>query len=166
VLWRDLDCAPHPGQKVGCRLSTMTVQACSPCSTLTTFKPAAADHVIDVFIAPCCRIPSQGASSPAHHRERRTRRRLHQESIRPGIWIISFQGAAQPFVRAGPADGLARAEVDHMRAAAEGIQAWLRAYVGVLGAPKAFEVELLRAEQDKFDHPLGISRAVVVNPEG
>ena len=56
------DCAPHPGQKVGCRLSTVTVQACSRRSTLTTFKPAPGDHAIDVFIAPCCRVPSQGAS--------------------------------------------------------------------------------------------------------
>ena len=83
MLWRDLDCAPHPGQKVGCRLSTVTVHARSRRSTPTTFKPAAGDHVIDVFITPCCRIRSQGASRPAHHRERRTRRRLHQESIRP-----------------------------------------------------------------------------------
>ena len=78
-------CAPHPGQKVGCRLSTVTVQACSRRSTLRTFKPAAGDHVIDVFIALSCRIPSQGASRPAHPRERRTRRRLHQESIRPRL---------------------------------------------------------------------------------
>jgi glycine/D-amino acid oxidase-like deaminating enzyme len=60
---------PHPGQKVDCWLSTVTVQACSPGSTLTTFKPAAGDHVIDVFIAPCCRISSQGASQQAHHRQ-------------------------------------------------------------------------------------------------
>jgi hypothetical protein len=65
VLWRDLDCAPHPGQKVGCRLSTVTVHARSRRSTPTTFKPAPGDHVIDLFIAPCCRIPSQGASRPA-----------------------------------------------------------------------------------------------------
>ena len=65
MLWRDLDCAPHPGQKVGCRLSTVTVHARSRRSTPTTFKPAPGDHVIDVFIAPCCRIPSQGASRPA-----------------------------------------------------------------------------------------------------
>jgi simple sugar transport system ATP-binding protein len=65
VLWRDLDCAPHPGHKVGCRLSTVTVHARSRRSTPTTFKPAPGDHVIDVFIAPCCRIPSQGASRPA-----------------------------------------------------------------------------------------------------
>jgi hypothetical protein len=65
VLWRDLDCAPHSGQKVGCRLSTVTVHARSRRSTPTTFKPAPGDHVIDVFIAPCCRIPSQGASRPA-----------------------------------------------------------------------------------------------------
>ena len=57
MLWRDLDRAPHPGQKVGRRLSTVTVKACSRRSTLTTFVPAAGDHVIDVFIAPCCRIP-------------------------------------------------------------------------------------------------------------
>jgi hypothetical protein len=50
VLWRDLDCAPHPGQEVGCRLSTVTVQACSLRSTLTTFSVGAGDHVIDVFI--------------------------------------------------------------------------------------------------------------------
>ena len=58
-----------------------TVQACSPRSTLTTFKPAAGDHVIDVFISPCCRIPWQHASP----RGRRTPRRLHQESIRPRL---------------------------------------------------------------------------------
>ena len=68
MLWRDLDWAPHPGQKVGCRLSTVTVQACSRRSTLTTVKPAPGDHVIDVFIAPCCRIPSQGASQPTSAR--------------------------------------------------------------------------------------------------
>ena len=96
MLWRDLDCAPHPGQKVGCRLSTVTVQACSRRSTLTTFKPAAGDHVIDVFIAPCCRIPSQGASRPAHHRERRTRRRLHQELIRPHLSANRHQAVGSP----------------------------------------------------------------------
>ena len=69
MLWRDLDCAPHSGQKVGCRLSTVTVKACSRRSTLTTFMPAAGDHAIDVFITSCCRIPSQGASPPAHHQE-------------------------------------------------------------------------------------------------
>jgi hypothetical protein len=58
-------CAPHSGQKVGCRLSTVTVHARSRRSTSTTFKPALGDHGIDVFIAPCCRIPSQGASRPA-----------------------------------------------------------------------------------------------------
>jgi hypothetical protein len=68
---------------VGRRLSTVTIQACSPRSTLRTFKPPAGDHAIDVFIAPCCRIPSLGASQPAHHREHRKPRRLHQESIRP-----------------------------------------------------------------------------------
>ena len=82
-----------------------------------------------------------------------------------GIGIISFQGAAQPLVGAGPADALARAEVDHMRAAAEGIEARLRAGVGVFEAPKAFEIEFLRAEQDKLDHPLRVSRSVVVNPQ-
>ena len=94
MLWRDLDCAPHPGQEVGCRLSTVTVQACSRRSTLTTFKPAAGDHVIDVFIAPCCRIPSKGASRPAHHRERRTRRRLHQEFNQTQISVYRDTGGA------------------------------------------------------------------------
>jgi hypothetical protein len=79
VLWRDLDCAPHPGQKFGCRLSTVTVQACSRRSTLTTFKPAAGDHVIDVFIAPCCRMPSQGASRPASSRA------SHPASLAPRV---------------------------------------------------------------------------------
>ena len=65
--------------------------------------------------------------------------------------------AAQPLVGAGPADALARAEVDRMRAAAEGIQARLRAGVGVFEAPKAFEIEFLRAEQDKRDHALRVS---------
>jgi hypothetical protein len=62
---RDLDCAPHSGQKVGSRLSTVTVKACSRRSTLTTFMPATGDHVIDIFITSCCRIPSQRASRPA-----------------------------------------------------------------------------------------------------
>ena len=85
MLWRDLDCAPHSGQKVGCRLSTVIVKACSRRSTLTTFMPAAGDHVIDVFITSCCRIPSQGASPPAHHRRNAAPGvRSHQESIRPG----------------------------------------------------------------------------------
>src|SRR5208282_1858958 len=45
-----LDCVPHPGQEVGCRLSTVTVQACSPRWTLTTFRLGAGDHKTDVFI--------------------------------------------------------------------------------------------------------------------
>jgi hypothetical protein len=79
VLWRDLDCAPHPGQKVGFRLSTVTVHARSRRSTPTTFKPTPGNHVIDVFIARCCRIPSQGATRPAHHRE------LHPASLAPRV---------------------------------------------------------------------------------
>ena len=79
MLWRDLDRAPHPGQKVGRRLSTVTVKACSRRSTLTTFMPAAGDHVIDVFIAPCCRIPSQGASPPASSGA------SHQASLAPRV---------------------------------------------------------------------------------
>ncbi len=38
------------GQEVGCRLSTVTVQACSPRWTLTTFRLGAGDHETDVFI--------------------------------------------------------------------------------------------------------------------
>jgi hypothetical protein len=45
-----LDCVPHPGQEVGCRLSTVTVQACSPRWTLTTFRLGVGDHDADVFI--------------------------------------------------------------------------------------------------------------------
>jgi hypothetical protein len=45
-----LDCVPHPGQEVGCRLSTVTVQACSPRWTLTTFRLGVGDHETDVFI--------------------------------------------------------------------------------------------------------------------
>src|SRR5208282_3019645 len=45
-----LDCVPHPGQEVGCRLSTVTVQACSPRWTLTTFTLGVGDHETDVFI--------------------------------------------------------------------------------------------------------------------
>ena len=82
MLWRDLDWAPHSGQKIGCRLSTVTVKACSRRSTPTMFKPAAGDHAIDVFIASCCRIPSQGASWPASSGGR-TRRRLHQSQSDP-----------------------------------------------------------------------------------
>jgi putative transposase len=79
VLWRDLDCTPHPGQKVGCQLSTVTVHARSRGSTPTPFKPAPGDHVIDVFIALAA---AYRRKTPAgqHHRERRTRRR--HEAIR------------------------------------------------------------------------------------
>jgi hypothetical protein len=40
----------------GFRLSTLTVHACPRGSTLTTFKPAAGDQAVDVFIPLCCRI--------------------------------------------------------------------------------------------------------------
>jgi hypothetical protein len=60
VLWRELDSAPHLGQAGGSRLSTMTVHACPRGSTLTIFKPAAGDQVVDVFIVYCSRIQSQG----------------------------------------------------------------------------------------------------------
>ena len=39
-----------PGQEVGSRLSTATVQPSSPRSTLTIFRAAAGDQVIDVFV--------------------------------------------------------------------------------------------------------------------
>ncbi len=111
MLWRDLDRAPHPGQKVGRRLSTVTVKACSRRSTLTTFMPAAGDHVIDVFIAPCCRIPSQGASPPASSgashpaslapRVNQTRDKL--ESVRGLIqvyreWYSKYKECADPIM--------------------------------------------------------------------
>ena len=54
---------------LNCWLSKVIVQACPPRSTLTTFKPAAGDQVIDAFMTPCCRISSRGASGPADHRE-------------------------------------------------------------------------------------------------
>ena len=66
-----------PGEKVDCRLSTVTVHARSRRSTPTTFKPAPGDHVIDVFIAPCYRIPSQGVADQ-HHREQ-----SHPASLAP-----------------------------------------------------------------------------------
>src|SRR5574337_453654 len=82
-----------------------------------------------------------------------------------GIGITCGESDGEPFVGADPTDGLADAEVDDMRATAEGVQAWTRAGVSVLEPPKTFEVELLRAEQDEFDHTLRIARAVVVNPK-
>ena len=43
--------------------------------------------------------------------------------ITEGFDILPVQCSGQPFLTARPADGLARAEIDHMRAAAEGIEA-------------------------------------------
>ena len=56
-----------PGQKVGCRLSTVTVHACSRRSTLTTFKPAAGDHAIDVFIPLAAAYRRKAPDRPGHH---------------------------------------------------------------------------------------------------
>ena len=68
-------------------------------STLTTVKPAAGDHVIDVFIAPCCRIPSQGASQPTSARASHPASPA-PESIRPGLSAARRQtlasGCRQP----------------------------------------------------------------------
>jgi hypothetical protein len=105
VLWRDLDCAPHPGQNVGCRLSTVTVQACSRRSTPTTFKPAPGDHVIDVFIAPCCRIPSQGASRRAlsgasHPASLAPRVNQTPEEREPAVGCFGFSKSDDGFMRA------------------------------------------------------------------
>src|SRR5208282_6484121 len=62
-----LDCVPHPGQEVGCRLSTVTVQACSPRWTLTTFRLGVGDHETDVFITLAAayrrKMPARRASS-------------------------------------------------------------------------------------------------------
>jgi len=64
----------------------MRARLASRRSTLPTFRPAAGDHAINVFITPA--PPSQRAGPPAHHHERRTRRRLRQESIRPLVYGI------------------------------------------------------------------------------
>ena len=90
MLWRDLDCAPHPGQAIGCPLPPDR-PACSPRSTLTTFKPAAGDHVIDVFISPCCRIPWQHAS-PRGRRTRVACTRVNQTPFkRSATGLLPFQ---------------------------------------------------------------------------
>jgi hypothetical protein len=52
--------------------------------------------------------------------------------ITEGIDILPVQCSGQPFLAARPADGLTRAEVDDMRAAAEGIEARPGAGQGVL----------------------------------
>jgi hypothetical protein len=49
-----------------------------------------------------------------------------------GIDILPVQRCGQPFLRARPADGLPRAEIDDMRAAAEGIEAESGAGQGIL----------------------------------
>ncbi len=43
--------------------------------------------------------------------------------ITEGIDVLPAQRSGQPFLAAGPADGFACAEIDDMRAAAEGIEA-------------------------------------------
>jgi hypothetical protein len=51
----DLGGVLDPGQKPGSQLCTVIVPASSLRSTLTTFRHAAGDHVIDFFIASRCR---------------------------------------------------------------------------------------------------------------
>jgi hypothetical protein len=43
--------------------------------------------------------------------------------ITSGIGVLPVQRGGQPFLAAGPADGFPRAEIDDMRAAAEGVEA-------------------------------------------
>src|SRR5690606_23432679 len=43
--------------------------------------------------------------------------------ITEGIDILPIQRSGQPFLRAGPADGLAGTKIDDMRATAEGVEA-------------------------------------------
>ena len=43
--------------------------------------------------------------------------------ITEGINVLPVQRDGQPLLAAGPADGFARAEVDDMRATAEGVEA-------------------------------------------
>ena len=75
-------------------------------------------------------------------------------SMISGIGIASVRGRGRAIRWCWSSRPLLRgAEVDHMRAAAEGIQARLRAGVGVFEPPKAFEIEFLRAEQDKLRSP-------------
>ena len=52
--------------------------------------------------------------------------------ITEGIDVLPAQRSGEPFLAAGPADGLARAEIDDMRAAAEGVEAQPGAGQGVL----------------------------------
>jgi catechol 2,3-dioxygenase-like lactoylglutathione lyase family enzyme len=90
MLWRDLDGAPHLGQAVGSRLSTVTVQACSPRSTLTTFKPAAGDQVIHVFIT----------LAAAYHRKTPAGQRIigapHPTSLAPRVNQTHVGGGPTP----------------------------------------------------------------------
>jgi hypothetical protein len=49
-----------------------------------------------------------------------------------GIDVLPVQRGGQPFLRAGPANGFALAEIDDMRATAEGVEARPGAGQGVL----------------------------------
>ncbi|WP_146177486.1 hypothetical protein [Gemmobacter caeni] len=49
-----------------------------------------------------------------------------------GIDVLPVQRGGQPLLAAGPADGFARAEVDDMRATAEGVEARPGAGQGIL----------------------------------
>jgi hypothetical protein len=83
-----------------------------------------------------------------------------------GIGILPVQRSGQPFVRAGPADGFACAEIDGMRAATEGIKARPGAGQGVLEALEADEIELFRKAQHEANDGINIAVLVVMDPEG
>src|SRR6185437_4127890 len=57
-------------------------------------------------------------------------------------------------------------EIEHMRATAEGVDAWLRAGVRPLEAPPTGQTESLRTTLDEKDHLLGIAGHLVADPQG
>ena len=65
----------------------------------------------------------------------------------------SCEGARQPAIGVDPGDRLAGVEIEHMRAAAEGVDARPRAGVRLLEAPAAGKTESLGAALDELGSP-------------
>ena len=63
-------------------------------------------------------------------------------------------------------DGTARAEIDHMGAAAERVDARFRAGMAPAEAPHAREAQLLSETEHELDDVLWITLIVAVEPEG
>src|SRR5690606_35007352 len=79
--------------------------------------------------------------------------------------IASLQHFREPAVGVDPVHGLAGRKIEYVCAAAETIEARLRAGVGILEAPSALEPQRRGAALDELDNVLGITGGIVAYPE-